>query len=494
MNLSWIIAARARSSPTKTAIVFEGRTITYGQLARRVQAGAMALKRSNVRRGDRVAVLARNLPSMLEILFACTVIGASFVPINWRLRRADIKYVLDDCVPKVLACDNVHAELVDPGWAPHLWCLEEGVGYPWVSYNNLLSESFGQPQEPQPTSLQDPICILYTAGTTGRSKGVLLSQSNVLWNAVNSRFLHGLTGNDHVLTVIPLFHTGGLNIQTIPALFTGATITLHRGFDSGSALTAIDQEKPTLTVLVPSQMASMLDDPRWDDTELTSLRYVVTGSSVVPSRLIEAFHKRGVKVGQVYGATETGPVSICLRAADAVFNVGAAGKPALYCDVKLVDPVGEEIEGQSAGEILLKGPAISCGYWKESQRLEKDWFSTGDMARRDINGFYYVTGRIKDLIISGGENVSAAEVEQTLCEHNGVVEAAVIGLPHQRWIEVPAAVVVVSKAATTETSLIAHCTDRLASFKVPKRIFFIEALPRNAMGKVEKYKLREQFC
>ena len=302
-----------------------------------------------------------------------------------------------------------------------------------------------------------------------------------------------MTPADVVLTTLPLFHTGGLNIQTVPALLAGATVHLHRKFDPDATLAALGTIHPTLTLLVPTQMQILLGHPQWSTTDLRSLRLIGTGSSTVPEALIRGFSARGLSVVQVYGATETGPISVYLTAAYADTKIGSTGKPALYCEARIVDANGIDVPNGTPGEIWLRGPAVSPGYWGEAPRLPHDWFATGDVGHRDQDGFYYIDDRIKDMVISGGENIYPAEVENALYDHPAVAEVAVIGVPHPRWVEIPIAVVV-SRTPTAAEDLITHCRTRLAHFKAPRAVFFVESLPRNAMGKVQKFKLREEFA
>ena len=240
-------------------------------------------------------------------------------------------------------------------------------------------------------------------------------------------------------------------------------------------------------------MQILLGHPQWSTTDLRSLRLIGTGSSTVPEALIRGFSARGLSVVQVYGATETGPISVYLTAAYADTKIGSTGKPALYCEARIVDANGVDVPDKTPGEIWLRGPAVSPGYWGEAPRLPHDWFATGDVGHRDQDGFYYIDDRIKDMVISGGENIYPAEVENALYDHPAVAEVAVIGVPHPRWVEIPIAVVV-SRMPTTEEDLVTHCRTRLAHFKAPRAVFFVESLPRNAMGKVQKFKLREEFA
>lgn len=443
--------------------------------------------------GDRIAVLAQNHPAMLELLFACARIGAILVPLNWRLAVPEHQCILENCAPKVLVADNQHrlhlAQAMGERQAILLPLESEPEGS-WLSYEQCVKNSaVVLPRG----SLDLPVALLYTSGTTGHPKGAILTQGNLLWNAHNSHALHKLTTDDVMLMTLPLFHTGALNIQTIPALLARATIHLHRKFDPDTTLAAIASVRPSLTLLVPTQMQMLLNHQQWHATDLKSWRLVVTGSSTVPEAIIRGFSARGLAVVQVYGATETGPISIYLTAEYANSKIGSTGKPALYCDVRLIGGNGAEIKDGTRGEIWVHGPAISPGYWGESPRDPKEWFATGDVGHRDSDGFYYIDARIKDMIISGGENIYPAEVENVLYDHPAVAEVAFIGIPHPRWVEMPIAVVVPRQTVEAQ-DLIDYCRTRLAHFKAPRTVFFVESLPRKAMGKVQKFKLRAEFA
>jgi fatty-acyl-CoA synthase len=294
--------------------------------------------------------------------------------------------------------------------------------------------------------------------------------------------MHDLTAADRVLTVLPMFHVGGLNIQTLPALLAGATITLHKRFDAGAWLADVAKWRPTLSLLVPAAMAAVVGHPDWAATDLSSLRLLNTGSMVVPETLIQAFHARGVPVGQVYGATETAPIATVLLRDDALRKPGSAGKPAPHCEVKLAD-----------GEIWVRGPAVMRGYWKDYSGLTPDgWFRTGDLARLDEEGYYWVVGRSKDVIISGGENIHPAELENVLADCPAIAESAVVGIPDAKWGEAACAAVVLKPGSTlAEPELAKLFESRLARYKHPRRIVYLSQLPKNAMGKVQRAELRK---
>ena len=461
MNLSRFIEYWAARAPAKVAIHFEGKDFTYAELLIQVESAANSLP---VGKGERVAWLGYNNPQMLVLLFALARLGAIFVPLNWRLTVAEHKEIIADCSPKLVFCDSEleqHASQLGVPIGNHAVEMKNKTEFPGEEANDVL--------------------IVYTSGTTGKPKGAVLTQAALVWNAFNSFHAHDLRESDHVLTVLPMFHVGGLNIQTVPALLAGATVTLHKRFDPQAWLADVAKRRPTISLLVPATMSAIIAHPGWSAADLSSLKILNYGSMVVPDSLIRAFHERGVPVGQIYGATETAPIATALLRDDAMRKPGSAGKPVPHCEVKLVE-----------GEIRVKGPAVMRGYWKDGSGLTQDgWFSSGDLARVDEEGFYWIVGRSKDVIISGGENVHPAELENVLADCPAIAEAAVVGVPDPKWGEAACAAVVLKPGATLpETELIKLFENRLARYKHPRRIVFLDSLPRNATGKVHKRELK----
>jgi fatty-acyl-CoA synthase len=305
-----------------------------------------------------------------------------------------------------------------------------------------------------------------------------------------------MTSADHVLTVLPLFHVGGLNIQTTPALQLGATVTLHARFTPEDTLRAIEHDKPSLTVLVPSTIQALLQHPRWQESDLSSLRAISTGSTLVPQSLVDTVQARGVPVLQVYGATETSPIAIYTRLGGDLSRPLSTGLPGLLCEARVVDESGCEVAAGTPGEVEVRGPNVLREYWRSPQATEDalhdGWFRTGDIALRDADGYFTIHDRKKNMIISGGENIYPAEIERVLLDHPQVAEAAVIGVPDPRWQEVPAAFVV-ARTAVSADDLRAFLQGQLARFKVPRDIVFVEELPRNALGKVQHFLLKESW-
>ena len=498
MDLSCWIDRHADFSPEKTAIHFQGCDISYAALAEHIaHLSAVLTVKLDVGRGDRVAFLGQNSPEAVALLFACARIGAIFAPLNWRLAPPEHQRMLNDCTPQALfvepefteQVDGIRADLsvahyISMGAASEFW-----QGFGEVLASTSVRTSAGN------ASYEDAVLICYTSGATGVPKGVVLSQNAILFNAINSAHCHDLTSADKVLTTIPLFHVGGLNIQSTPALHLGATVILQRSFDPAATFDDFVRHGVTLTVLVPAQLQAMISHANWAEADLSGLRAVTTGSTFVPDRFVQAFHARGVPVLQVYGATETAPITVYTNRQDAVARVGAAGKPALHCEIRIVDEDGRDITDGRSGEILIRGPNVMLEYWHQPETTAKavrdGWYHSGDMGHVDAEGFCYVDDRKKDMIISGGENIYPAELENILADCEYVAEAAVVGRDDKTWGEVAVAVVV-SRAENTLVAddVLKLFEGALARYKHPKDVVFTDSLPRNAMGKVLKDELR----
>ncbi len=495
MDLSAWLERRADLTPDRTAIRFEGVDHSWASLHRDMRRLAGVLAARGIGRGDRVAHLGYNSPQFLILLFACARLGAMLLPLNWRLAEREHQIILADAEPKLLLHDRTFAEPARRLAGDKSLCLD-GDGADDLAV--LMAAASERDADPA-IGYDAPLLIVYTSGTTGKPKGAVLTQGALFWNAVNSTLMHDLTSEDRVLTTLPMFHVGGLNIQTLPALHAGATVILHRRYDTAAALEAIAQEKPTLAVLVPAQLTAMLEHPNWAATDLSSLRAIATGSSIVPTALIERIHARGVPVIQVYGSTETAPIAIYQTRRDAFATVGSCGKPALHCEARIVDAAGQDVAPGERGEILIRGPNVMTGYWRNAAAtkaaLTDGWFHTGDIGHVDARGYYYVDERKNDVIISGGENIYPAEVEAVLLEDSRIAEAAVVARPDHRWGEVPVAVVVCRPGVSmTAAEVLALFRDRLARFKHPHDVVFATELPKNAIGKTLRYALRRRLA
>ena len=343
---------------------------------------------------------------------------------------------------------------------------------------------------------ETPLLICYTSGSTATPKGVLLSQQALAANADHSVQLHALTAQDVVLTTLPLFHVGGLNNQTTPALRSGATVVLHPKFDADATFDAIERERVTLTVLVPAQLTVMMAHPRWAQADLAGLRMITTGSTIVPQHVIRAVHERGIPLVQIYGSTETSPIAACLRPEDARRKAGSTGRAAAHCELRIVDEADREVAQGEPGEILVRGPNVMLGYWRRPEASAKalagGWFHSGDIGHLDADGCLWVDGRKTDMIISGGENIAPAEIENLLLESGCVAEASVVGVPDPRWGERVVAVVAAREpGALNAAGVLALLDGRLARYKHPKQVLLVPELPKTALGKVRKEAVRQ---
>jgi len=500
MDISHWISHWADWHGTKTAVHFEGRDISYGEMDARVRhLAAMLQSHLGVGKGDRVAHLGYNSPELLELLFACARLGAMLVPLNWRLAPPEHAWILRDCEPK--------AVLAEADFFEHLNGIDAGlplVAYGaalddiWQSYEGLLAAT-EMVQATGGGGLDDPLTIVYTSGTTGRPKGTLLTQEAIFHNAVNAIAAQDIIADDHILTVLPMFHVGGMNIHTTPAIHAGATVTIQARYDPAATLAALARCKPTIFLTVPAMAMTLTGHPDWAATDLSSLRFVALGSSAVPETILRAFLDRGIAATQIYGLTESAPVAICLPIADAWSKIGSCGKPALHTQARIVDDNGDDVGQGNGGEIVLRGKNLFREYWCNAtgtaEAYEGGWFHTGDIGHQDDQGYYYVDERKKDVVISGGENIYPAELENILADCPDLAEAAVVGRPDQRWGEIPVACVVSQPGSDIQgTDIVALFEGRLARYKHPREVIFMDALPRNAMGKVEKFTLRDELA
>lgn len=510
MDLASWIERHAAFSPEREAIRFGGNATSYRDLARKNREASGRLHGLGIKAGDVVGFLGFNSPHMLTLLFACARLRAILMPLNWRLAEPEHARVLRDAKPRVVIVETqflAHAEPLRAAFPDCAWVTlsdaEEapsanGTAHRWIDWSALDGDRpshdavEGVGGLPAETA---PVLLCYTSGSTGIPKGVILSQDALQWNAVNSTHMHDLTSADRVLTTLPMFHVGGLNILTTPALHAGATITLHAKFDPGETLATIERERITLTVLVPAQLAALMDHPRWNAADLSSLRVITTGSTIVPASFIARLHARGLKVIQIYGSTETCPIAAYQRADEAERTIGAAGLPALHGEIRIVDVEGVDAAAGADGEILVRGPHVMRGYWNAPELtarvLRNGWYYSGDVGHVDADGYLHVVARKNDMIISGGENIYPAEIENVLLECPDISEVSVVGRNDPRWGEAVVAVVVLRDGVRmAEHQVLALLDGRIARYKHPREVRFVDGLPRTPLGKIIRERVR----
>jgi fatty-acyl-CoA synthase len=450
------------------AIDFLGRDVTYAELDRRSDALATTLLARGLQRGDRVATLTGNSPEHVMFFFACAKAGLMLLPLNWRLAAAELRFQLEDAAPSFFFVEDEHAALAAATeWPFEALAPPDGDGA-------VLDAEVGD---------DDGLLLIYTSGTTGRPKGAVLTHANCFWTNLSLDLATSLRDDDVVLQILPQFHCGGWNVQALLAWWKGARIVLERSFEPGRVLALLEEKRVTTMMGVPAIYLFLSQEPGFADADLSCLRLAVVGGAPMPEALIALWQARGVEIVQGYGLTEAAPNVLCLPPELAIRKMGSAGKPYAFVEVKLSDDA----------ELMVRGPNVFPGYWRNPEATDAvfrdGWLLTGDVAEADEDGCYWIKGRVKDMYISGGENVYPAEVESVLHEHAGVADVAVVGVPDERWGEAGVAFVVLSSAAT-DAELLAHCRERLAAFKVPKRVHFIDALPMSAMNKVLKDELR----
>ena len=497
------IANHANARGEKEAIrdLGTGRSFTYGELHARADALAAYMASVGVGRGDRVAVLAQNGVEFFDVQFACARTGAICVLLNWRLTVTELEYILNDSSPLLLIHDATfteHAEELQRRCGiKTLLKTETGPSNP---YENALESFAGKPFEPVVLTHDDVVTIMYTSGTTGHPKGAMITHGMNFWNAVNLGIPCGVGVDSVHLSVLPLFHTGGLNCYSNPVLHAGGTVVIMKAFDPAEALGLIGDPKQGIThfFAVPAPYQFMMQHADFETIDFSRLRYAGVGGAPCALTIMEAWAGRGVLLMQGFGMTETSPACIFLDPKDALRKIGSTGKVLMHTEMRIVNDAGGDCGPEEIGELWVAGPNITPGYWNRpdatAASFEGRWLKTGDAAKFDDEGFVYIVDRWKDMYISGGENVYPAEIENVLYQLPEIAEAAIIGVPNDKWGEVGLAVLALKPGMTIDrATVVEHCVSRLAKFKVPNDIAIVPALPRNATGKVLKRELRTQF-
>ncbi|ETI69012.1 acyl-CoA synthetase [Neobacillus vireti] len=503
INFSSVVNKWAEENPYKEVIVYENKRITYKELNDRVNALAQGLLSLGIEQGDRVGILVYNCSEFFETIFAVNRIGAIFLPLNFRLAPDELAYILGNAGAKALISeDDFHNEIdsirENLPELQHYVSLSVTEDKSWKSYQKLIDSNLGTQVLDAHVELNDLHRLMYTSGTTSRPKGVKISFENLYWKNIGHIWNFNIGPDDKTLIVGPLYHVGGLDLPSTGVLYRGGSVVILRKFDPEQVLAAIEQEKPTNIWLAPAMVNMLLQFEQAHRYNLDSIRFIIAGGERMPEPLIERVQKlfKNAWFCDAYGLTETVSGDTFLPRSKTFEKLGSVGKPCIHLDMRVVDDDGNKVPPGEIGEIVFRGPKVTKGYWQDEESTKKSirngWFHTGDMGYVDEEGYLYITDRKKDMIVSGGENIATLEVERVLYEHPFVLEAAVIGIPHPKWGEVPKAFIVAKKDENIiEAELLSLCKEKLAKYKVPQEIEFVNELPRNPSGKVLKRELRE---
>lgn len=496
MYIGDYLGRRAIYSPNKLAIVDAGRNpagqFTYFQLNERANRLAGWLReKAGVGKGDRVALLARDGVEHLDLFFACGKLGAIHVPLNWRLHPREIGDILTDVTPKVFFFGAEFTQVAQAVHHPYSLVID--------GFEDKLGDVPAGAITTPGLEAEEIAALIFTGGTTGRAKGAQISHRMIGWNTLNT-IIHDLHHDDIYLNVFPLFHTGGLFVYTLPQLILGGTTILIRQFESDQVLHLLESHQVTVFAGVPTMYQLLTQAVRWPTANLTSLRFCTSGGAPLPVPLVRQYEQeKGIRFKQGFGMTEFGPGIFALAAEDAIHKAGTIGRPNFFVDARVVDDQNRPVAPGQIGELVLKGPSQSSGYFNNPTASaaavdSEGWFHTGDLAQYDSEWYFTIVDRKKDMFISGGENVYPAEIEAALYDHPAVQQCAVIGLPDDRWGEVGLACVVLKKGVmASPEELLAYLSGRLARYKIPRRIQLFDSLPISPAGKILKRDLRQQF-
>lgn len=492
MELDWL-GKWNLYSPERVAIKDgdTGREYTYAEFYQKsLRAADYLAAKYGISKGDRVAVLSTNELEYLFLFFGLQRLGAIMVPVNFRLTERELTHILGDCAPKLL--------LYQAEFSSSVCKLSETFGFAseiFVGANSFAS-ALNEPAKLKQQFLgtdDSEVMILYTSGTTGSPKGAVLTHKSIFWNSINTSISLNLTQQDCTVIFLPFFHTGGWNVLTTPFLHRGGKLVFLKKFDADQILKISSAEKATLLFGVPTTMDMMALHPQFAEIDLTNIRYAIVGGEPMSIELIKKWHNKGIPVRQGYGLTEFGPNVFSLKQEDSLRKIGSIGFPNFYIDAQIISETGERLGANQIGELILKGPMCMKEYWKNpkatSETIQDGWLHTGDLVRKDDENYFYVVGRKKDMYISGAENVYPPEIEQTLLKLKGLREVAVIGIPDDKWGEVGKAFVVRDDRNLNEDQILQYCTANLAKYKIPKKIVFLESLPKGESGKILKKNL-----
>jgi fatty-acyl-CoA synthase len=492
-ELDWL-QNRARITPDAQAVIdaVDNTRWNYEQLNDRAISIANWLSSQGVKKGDRIALLAPNHISYFDLIFASQKIGAIFVPLNWRLSINELNDILLDCSPVMI---GIHVKLKDHFSS---LCINSSLIFTVGStdYETLTSNGGECNDLTEEINMNDPLMIIYTGGTTGKPKGVVLSNQSILWNGMNTVLSWNLSSEDVTLTNIPMFHTGGLNALSIPLLLMGGTVVIADQYDPKKSIQFLKQYKCTIVLLIPTMYHMMINTEEFKQSDFPYMKVFLSGGAPCPLEIYEAFWKKGLQFKEGYGLTEAGPNNFYIDPKLTHLKKGSVGKSMLFNTVKIMKNNQQEAESGEVGELWIKGNHCFSHYWNNgeatSSTIYDGWLCTGDLAKKDKEGYFYIVGRKKDMIITGGENVYPLEVEQWIASHPIVDEVSVIGLPDEKWGEIVTAFIVLKSNCTIEMDeLKKYCSYKLGKYKIPKRFIFMDQLPKTHVGKMDKKSLKE---
>ncbi|WP_456272333.1 class I adenylate-forming enzyme family protein [Bacillus sp. AK031] len=491
-EIDWI-KSRSDLFPDKCAVIdsVTDDSWTYSQLDKRASRLAALFLEQGVGKGDRIALFSANHVSYFDFLFACMKIGAIFVPLNWRLSADELEFVVKDAAPAVM---GVQADFIKEASQ-----LQEDFYLIEIEGNNYIDDFPEEGTLPAPQSAEaDPLAMIYTGGTTGHPKGAVLSHRSIMWNAINTIVSWNLTDRDTTLTCIPMFHTGGLNALSVPVLVAGGTVVLSPGFVPEQAVKDLIDYKCSIVLFVPTMYHMLTRTKEFKKAKFPDMKVFLSGGAPCPLGIYDVFTSKGLAFKEGYGLTEAGPNNFYIDPQEAVKRPGSVGKPMLFNAVKIVKKNGDEAGPGEVGELYLRGSHLFEYYWnkeKETEDVWSDgWFHTGDLAKMDGDGFCFIVGRKKDMIITGGENVYPLEIENWIESHEAVEEVAVIGIPDEKWGEkVVAFVAAADGAGLTDDELEGYCKRKLTKYKIPKSFYIVDGLPKTHVGKINKNELRSSL-
>ncbi len=445
-----------------------------------------------LKKRNRIAVLAENCIEYIVLFSVAQKMGITLVPLNYRLAAPELEFVINDCEPDLIIYDEQFSEKLFTNEITSLVINKNIIEQKLVQY---LDEENIIENVSQEVDEDDPIFILYTSGTTAFPKGSIYTHKMLFWNSINSELRLNLTSDDRSMNCAPPFHTGGWNVLLTPFLHHGAFTIIMKNFDRDVVLNTIDKENLTIWWAVPTMLKMIADSEKFESAKMKNLRYILVGGEALPLSVINTWHDKGVLIRQGYGLTEVGPNVTSLDHSDAERKQGSIGTPNFYIETKLIDKEGNEVIGEGSGELLLKGSNVTPGYWKNGKATKDTivdgWFHTGDVVQRDAEGFLFVIDRIKNMYISGGENVYPAEVEHLLRKHNEIKDIAIIGVPDEKWGEVGKAFIIrTDDSKLTVEEVKDFCIKKLAKYKIPKHVEFLKELPTNDAGKIDRKKLK----